>query len=156
MLDEGCFNTYSYQGNARCSGGCSRSFQEEEIRSGTLNKTSLLYFSVDLAETDDQQDQGSSQMVEDSSTMHRKLRSKTNILGRDELIDKESERRLPIASAVPETTGEDTCVVCILLPDGRRVKRAFYKSDKVEVSYQLFICVNFCSESLWILQWKVS
>lgn len=111
---------------------------------------------MDLAETGEQQDEGSSQMVVDSSTTHRKLRSKTNVLGRDELIDKESERRQPIASAVPETTGDDTCLVCILLPDGRRVKRVFYKSDKVEVNNQFFTCANFCLESIWILQCGVS
>lgn len=114
---------------------------------------------MDLADTDDQQeagDEGSSQMVEESSTMHRKLRSKTNVIGRDELTEKESERRQPIASAVPESTGEDTCLVCILLPDGRRVKRVFYKSDKVEVNCQFFTCVNPCLESVWILQCGVS
>ena len=39
-----------------------------------------------------------------------------------------------LMSPAPEAAGEDTCTIGILLPDGRRLQRLFYKHDKVEVS----------------------
>ena len=61
----------------------------------------------------------------------------------------------PVVPPPPPTTGEDTCIVGILLPDGRRLQRRFYKHDTVEVGIRTdVVCLtrSMASGSLCFLQ----
>eukprot|EP00210_Caulerpa_lentillifera_P001371 g1319.t1 len=96
--------------------------------------------------------EGSSQVLQESSPIDHKHRFTTNLHDQDNIADKESKQRQPVASPIPDTNAEDTCVVCILLPNGQRAKRAFHKTDKIEVNHTHSPVARFCAESVRFLQ----